>query len=158
MSDIPADTLARLSGGEWESANLMEWLATDMSELARTVASGMPRAPLRDSLCGAAEEMRGKGVTVRLQLIGGAIAQAVPDLASLEFEFLARHRSDLVRQWACYAANNSGLPLTLDRRLRETKRFAADPNMSVREAAWMAFRPHLALNLDVGIRLLEPLS
>jgi 3-methyladenine DNA glycosylase AlkC len=155
--DVPAEVLASLSTGADETVNLMEWLAADMSTLARAVA-GESSAPLRDALLEAADQMSGCGVTERLRLAGSAIVRGVPELAGPEFERLAAHRSDLVRQWACYAVNDAKLVRALADRLRDTSRFASDKNMSVREAAWMAFRPHLAQNLSFGLQLLEPLS
>ena len=44
--------------------------------------------------------------------------------------------------------------LTLEERLAGAQRFATDPNMGVREAAWMTFRPRLAMELKKGLRLL----
>jgi 3-methyladenine DNA glycosylase AlkC len=48
--------------------------------------------------------------------------------------------------------------MSLEERLIATERFAADHNMSVREVAWMAFRPHLALRLELGLQLLHRMS
>jgi 3-methyladenine DNA glycosylase AlkC len=45
--------------------------------------------------------------------------------------------------------------LPLAKRLDLARRFAADPHMAVREAAWDSFRPHLAKDLARGIRLLR---
>jgi 3-methyladenine DNA glycosylase AlkC len=99
--------------------------------------------------------MRGLGITDRLKVAGREIAAAVKSFEHAEFVSLAKHRSDLVRQWTCYAVNDPFIEIPLDSRLGLTQGFAMDSNMSVREAAWMAFRPHLALNLREGIRLLE---
>jgi 3-methyladenine DNA glycosylase AlkC len=158
MSDVPPDVLAELSRGTAQSANLMEWLATDMGALASVVAATVPCAKLTRSLRECSEAMLGLSITQRLQLAGRAVAQAIPALSGPEFEFLARHESDLVRQWACYAVNAAEAPLPLSARLSASLRFAADANMTVREAAWMSFRPHLARSLAEGLILLEPLS
>ena len=157
IAEVPAEVLAAISVGAAETVNLMEWLAADMSMLARAVASEFVPA-LREALFEAAEQVGGRGVTERLRLLGSAIARALPELAGPEFEKLALHRGDLVRQWACYAVNDPVASRSLSVRLTETLRFASDTNMSVRESAWMAFRSHLAQNLDAGLELLEPLS
>ncbi len=153
MADVPASVRALVEAGQSETVNLMEWLAADMSTLARSVAAECDPA-LAQALNVAAAKVVGIGVTGRLAVLGGAIAEAAQEGSS--FELIASHRSDIVRQWACYAANL--LPgLTLERRLAATLRFADDPNMSVRETAWMAFRPHLARDLDAGLPLLQKL-
>lgn len=138
--------------------NLMEWLAADMSALARAVSERLSSSTMRRSLSEAAAHMAGKGVTGRLRAAGGAIAAADPELSSPDVLALRSHRSDLVRQWACYAQNDPAAPMTFGARLEGTLPFADDPNMSVREAAWMAFRPHLAANLDEGLVALEARS
>lgn len=137
-----------------ESVNLMEWLRTDMSTLAVSVAKDAPA--LASALTEAAEKMRGLGVTGRLKIAGKSLAPVVQGNVAL-LEQLARHRSDIVRQWACYAVNDPGVQKPVARRLDETLRFADDSNMSVRETAWMAFRPHLPAQPEQMIRLLLPL-
>lgn len=157
MAEVPSDVRARLQAGSCETVNLMEWLAADMAALAKSIAAAVESPALSRALLDAAEQMPGVGVTKRLRAAGAAIAGSV-GACGRQFEALADHPSDLVRQWACYAANDGGVRLSLEERLDGTLRFAADRNMSVREAAWMAFRPHLASDLERGLGLLTPLS
>jgi 3-methyladenine DNA glycosylase AlkC len=157
MKDVPPEVLELLEAGEAETVNLMEWLAADMAKLARAVAAQQSSRALRSGLLACADEMAGLGVTGRLRRAGRAIALSCQP-HDAEFGPLREHKSDLVRQWACYAVNDSGLSLSLDRRLEETLPFAADRNMSVRETAWMAFRPHLAESLDVAMPRVEDLT
>jgi len=157
MSEVPAPVLEMLAAGTCESVNLMEWLAADMGRLALAVADEFGASEVAEALRVVAPQMTGLGVTQRLQIAGRAIAQST-GARGAEFEALAAHRSDLVRQWACYAANDNVIGASLDGRIAMTLRFATDPNMSVRETAWMAFRPHLATQLPEGIVALEPLS
>lgn len=138
--------------------NLMEWLAVDMSVLATTVGRDVQNKRLADALVAAGHELSGKGILTRLKIVGRALATATDRLDHPDFERLASHRSDIVRQWACYAVNEPVVPMSLEDRLHHTRRYAADTNMSVREAAWMAFRPHLAARLVDGLKLLEPLT
>jgi 3-methyladenine DNA glycosylase AlkC len=158
MCDVPAPVLAQLAAGAEETVNLMEWLATDMSALARAVAAGLSESRIRAALEQAADEMGGRGVTDRLRLAGDALAGADPHLSSADYALLRSHRSDLVRQWACYAISSPKRALSADDRLSATLSFAADANMSVREAAWMAFRPYVAAKLDWALSALEPLT
>lgn len=157
MADVPPLVLADLSAGRCETVNLMEWLATDMTVLARTVAAELRDEAVSEALRSASVLMPGLGVTQRLLIAGAAVARST-EISGPAFRRLAEHRSDIVRQWACYAVNDAGLALGLDVRLARTLEFAADPNMSVRETAWMAFRPHLAADIERGLMLLEPVS
>jgi 3-methyladenine DNA glycosylase AlkC len=158
IGEIPSSVLARLEAGEIETVNLMEWLATDMSALARNVAARARSGRLRSALEEAAAVMAGQGVIGRLKLAGRAIADTLPDFEGPDFTSLAEHASDLVRQWACYAVNHAAIRRSLAERLTLTLPFAADPNMSVREAAWMAFRPNILARVQEAIALLEPVS
>ena len=129
-----------------------------MPLLARTVADDFIRSPaLRSELFAAADYMTGRGVTDRLRAAGGAIVRGTA-FGSPEFTSLAEHKSDLVRQWACYAVNDSSLSLSVSQRLKATIPFAADRNMSVRETAWMAFRPHLAAEFETVLPMLTELA
>ena len=51
IADVPRPILAKLAAGEIESANLMEWLAADMSSLARNVAVQLTSDRLSSALC-----------------------------------------------------------------------------------------------------------
>ncbi len=156
--NVPQAVLAALAKGETETANLMEWLAADMPALARTVANQSRSRLLQAALLDAADQMTELGVLERLKLAGRAIAKAAKDLENRTFLALCGHRSDLVRQWACYAVNSEESRLSRSERFAWTLRFAADTNMSVREAAWMAYRPHLQRELTPVLRLLERAS
>ncbi len=157
-TDVPNDVLIALAQGKTESANLMEWLAADMAVLARTVADQSKSKLLRAALHDAATRMPELGVLRRLDLAGRAIAKVIKDFENRAFRVLVEHRSDLVRQWACYAVNSEHSPLSRNERFQWTLHFAADPNMSVREAAWMAYRPQLQRQLTPILRLLEGAS
>jgi 3-methyladenine DNA glycosylase AlkC len=158
LSDVPQSVLEALAAGTVETVNLMEWLAADMAALARSVSHQVNGGPLRDALQRAAGQIERLSITARLNVIGRAIGGALPDPQGEDFQFLASHPSDLVRQWACYAVNDSHVTRLLRERLTLTLPFAADRSMSVREVAWMAFRPHLLASLEAAIALLEPVT
>ena len=158
IRDVPLPVLKALAAGTIETVNLMEWLAADMGALARCVSNQVRGPSLRNALGEVADQVGDLSITARLATIGGAIAGAAPDLSDPDLKFLAGHPSDLVRQWACYAVNDSQIRLSRADRLRLTLPFAADRNMTVREAAWMAFRPHILPCVDQAVALLEPLT
>jgi len=138
-SEIPGDVLSALNRGEIETANLVECLAIDMEALARAVVP---------EVAGVARELGGEGVMARTRGIGEAL-RGHPELKRL-----ARHRSDTVRAWACYALV-AAPRLSLASRLSRALPFAVDPHKSVRETAWSAARPRMAAELDAAIRLLR---
>jgi 3-methyladenine DNA glycosylase AlkC len=150
--------LRLLAEGQTETVNLMEWLAADMPSLARNVAGQVTSPRLQTALVAASEGMTDRGVTARLSIAGKAIAASVDAFEDRHFAALANHPSDIVRQWACYAVNDDYREVSLERRLADTMPFAADRNMSVREAAWMAFRPYVAPSLGKVLLLLVPVA
>jgi 3-methyladenine DNA glycosylase AlkC len=156
LADVPPSVLLELSSGRCETRNLMEWLAADMPRLCLTLAQTVD-AVSAEAWAGVAVEMRGLGVLGRLKIAGRTIAR-LTGAEGISYEVYSQHCSDIVRQWACYAVNDAGLALTLAEKLDRTRPYAADQNMSVREAAWMAFRPHVSSALHQAIQLLEPLS
>lgn len=158
MQDVEAAVLALLASGETESVNLMEWLAADMSALAANVARKLPAGPLAKALAAVSPSLAGETVTKRLTMLGKAISASGVSMEDGHFVLLAKHRSDLVRQWACYAVNERFGETALDVHLERNKPFAADPNMSVREVAWMAFRPRLQRQLSAGLEQLAALA
>jgi len=154
MSSVPATVLRELSKGSVETVNLMEWLAADMGKLAQAVARETSDLTLKAALKKAAVVAKHLGVVARMRAFGSAIASS-SNLDGSHFRRLAEHRSDLVRQWACYAVNDPFLNMAIGDRLERTLPFATDTNMSVREAAWMAFRPHLEASFNDALRRLE---
>src|ERR1700730_12357564 len=155
---VPPSVLAQIAAGEIETVNLMEWLAADMSALARNIAVQAGSERVRFALEEAAAAMADQRITRRLLLGGRALAGSVPDIGGSEFRFFAEHKSDLVRQWACYAVNEPEISRSIAERLSLTLPFAADRNMSVREAAWMAFRPYIVPRVQDVVAMLEPVS
>lgn len=133
-------------------------MATDMANLARNVGEEAPCRALKLALLRAAEEAEGCGILARLAVFGRAVSASVAELDETAFSWVASHASDVVRQWGVYAVNDATRTLALYERLNLTLRFAADHHMSVRECAWMAFRPHLAASLPQALALLEPAS
>jgi 3-methyladenine DNA glycosylase AlkC len=133
-------------------------MATDMAALARAVARETSSQRLAKALKRAADQMHGRGILDRLALCGRAVSSSVKNFDSASFLALCAHRSDVVRQWGAYAVNEPSCELSLARRLALTRPFAADRHMSVRECAWMAFRPHLSLQLRRGLKALEEIS
>ena len=148
--------LRALNQGRRETASLAEWLAVDMLPLLQIVTSQLLPNQSR-SLMKEARELGSLGITKRLEGIGRILHEVFADRSGrIELrKTIGSHVSDVVRQWAVYMVA-ADCRLELDARLRALRTFAADRNMSVRECAWMAFRPFLIPDLEAGISLLKP--
>jgi len=156
LKNIPAERVRALSSGLIETGHLLEWLSVDMQVLLEVVRHQLDiREEVPPIISG--NQFNELGVTRRLKAIGSYLRSAGCLVGRKRFERLAQHGSDVVRQWAAYILMASP-EITLADRLQSTHRFAGDSNMSVREVAWMTFRPYLADNLDEGLRLLEPMA
>lgn len=129
-------------------------MGVNTAQLVEVVASELPSGALRDALAAVAVKLSGYGILERLAKVSSAITAVVADLDNPSFLAIAHHRSDAVRQWATYSVNDPRRSMSLRDRLKLTLSFAADPHMSVRECAWMAFRPFLMSHLEEGLELL----
>jgi len=146
-ADIPADVLAALTRGEIASANLVELLALDQSQLLRRVFPDLLPQALQalDAACQL-------GILKRMTAIGALLWA---ELGELAFARCQAHSADTVRGWACFMVGaQSGLDLSA--RLAAIRPFADDAHFGVREWGWMAVRPHLARELTAAITQLVP--
>jgi 3-methyladenine DNA glycosylase AlkC len=141
---IPAEVLAQLHAGTLETANLVEGLAIDFAELLRAVE------PALEALAGTIDATA--GITARMRQVGeGLLAHG--GLALLER--LAVHPADTVRGWVAYGYAALPDPTFADR-LRRIRPLADDPHFGVREWAWLALRPALALEPLQALSALVP--
>ena len=147
-ADIPAHVLAGLNSGTMESATLAEGLAVDYAALLAAAVPDMSPAALAEMAAAA-----GYGITRRMKLAAGLLLShggtaLVPRLSS--------HPSDTVRGFACFIVGLAQ-DFTASERLAAIRSLADDPHFGVREWAWLAIRPHLALDVRHWITFLEPL-
>lgn len=141
-ADIPADVLHALSRGELQSATLAEGLALDQARLLRTVFPDLPAHALQ-----AADAACQLGILKRMAAIGNILLDT---LGSTGLASCLTHPADTVRGWACFMVGaQPDQPLA--ERLAAIQPLADDAHFGVREWAWMAIRPHLALQLETAI-------
>jgi 3-methyladenine DNA glycosylase AlkC len=153
---IPAEVLEALNEGRVPTVNLNEFLALDLSRLARNVAGhiGLEASAerLQDTLAmlGAFKPIR-RHHHVALALYDLTAARGDRDRVA---HALATHPSDIARSWAAQWITYSGL--SLPAKLMAVRRFAADPHFGVREMAWMALRDEVVREPDAAVALLRP--
>ncbi len=160
QSEIPPKIRAALNRGELETANLVEFLAVDQVKLFQAVRPQLGLNPAAErSIAAAIRRLATAGVMQRLVETGRALFEALPEESEREavYTILATHTSDTLRNWAAYmdAANPQ---LTFAQRLRRARRFAIDPNMGVREVAWMSVRLPAPEAIVDQIERLHPLA
>jgi 3-methyladenine DNA glycosylase AlkC len=142
-SDVPADVRAALNAGRVESRTLAETLIIDFRALLRAVAPDAPPALVRTIDPEA-------GIIARMQQASAAMQRAHGEAAA---GMAMTHVSDTVRGWAAFIlAARADVPLA--ERLAEVRPLADDANSGVREWAWLAMRPHIAVSLPEAFALL----
>ncbi len=158
-SGVPKEVRALLDLGLIETVNLAEWLVVDQESLARNVFQKENWRFLLQPL----EEFLGllkiKTAPKKMEVLGMVLGQGFPTKAQFEnaLRRLKEHRSDIIRSWACFMiGKRSGL--SIQESLKRIKPLAADKNMSVREAAWLAIRPRIITQLGESLRLLMGFS
>ena len=152
---IPDEVLQALNAGAIPSANLNEFLAIDLRQLAPAVAHAIGLDPrherLQDTLAmlGSFKPMKRHGLIAHA-LYDMTAQSANPDAVA---QMLVTHPSDVARCWASDWVRWSGWPLA--RQLQAQARLAADPHFGVREMAWAAVRDEVIGELDVALDLLQ---
>lgn len=159
VADVPADVIDAIHRGERSTSNLVEALAIDPFVVVKLFLARVDRHDLFPRI----EEARNARPVTTLPagvlLIGAAFA-SLRESERFDDAFLAllaRDRSDVVRSFACFALANRE-DQTFAKKLKAIEPLAADEHFGVREFAWMAVRPHVARDLEAGIRELTKRS
>ncbi|MBG9943376.1 DNA alkylation repair protein [Brevibacillus formosus] len=156
---IPDNVLALLHAGELESVNLTEWQAVNHIHLVRIVLPHVTLGAYVPQLVGQLEETGSTSGMKAIRLIGQELLAILhksgePTATAPVFLSLANHKSDSVRCWSAYIIGLDNT-LSLEEKLAQIKKFAADHHFGVREIAWMAIRDSLLHDLNHSIQLLS---
>jgi 3-methyladenine DNA glycosylase AlkC len=155
LDAIPKTVLRALNTGQEEPRTLAEWLAIDVVQLLGSVLPGVGLGDHTDVVLQVARNQDRKGPMERHRAIGDILFQVTrhsPETSRV-FEALATHPSGMVREWAALMVA-ADPHLAIEERIARARTFAVDPSMSVREIAWMSYRPYLAQNLAPALRVL----
>ena len=158
-SGVPNEVRALLDLGLIETVNLAEWLVVDQESLARNLFQkenwGFLLQPLEESF----GLLKIKTAPKKMEVLGMVLAEGFPTKPQFEHALrsLKGHRSDVVRSWACFMIGKRS-ELSIKESLKRIQPLAADGNMSVREAAWLAIRPRIITQLEESLRLLMGFS
>ena len=158
-SGVPKEVLSLLDLGLIETVNLAEWLVVDQESLARNLFQNENWRFLLQPLAESFGLLKIKTAPKKIEVLGMVLAQGF--LTKAQFENALRrlkdHHSDIVRSWACFMIGKRS-ELSLKESLKRIQPLAADKNMSVREAAWLAIRPRIITQLGESLRLLMGFS
>lgn len=158
-SGVPKEVRNLLDLGVIETVNLAEWLVVDQESLARNLFQNENWGFLLQPLAESFGLMKIKTAPKKMEVLGMVLAQGFSAKVQFEnaLEKLKAHRSDIVRSWACFMIGMRS-KLSLKESLKRIAPLAADKNMSVREAAWLAIRPKIVMQLGEALRLLMEFS
>lgn len=155
-ASVPPAVLVLLNKGRIETANLCEWLVTDQLALAETVFARLGWKKLVPPLRSRFAETQPATAPKKLECIGRFLAESFPAKpdAKKAVSLLLGETSDIARSWGAYLIG-SGSVFTLREKFRLMRPFAADPNMSVREIAWLSMRGDVIVNLTESLAILR---
>lgn len=154
LADIPKEIKERLDKGEIASANLTEWLAVDHAVLLKNVLTNLKSEKYIDNCLKALDNLKQKSTMQCITAIGKTLLiETAKDNNNQLFDLLSEHTSDSVRCWAAYFV---GLDekLSVEQKLNNIRRFAADQHFGVREIAWMSLRQSIDDHLEEAIGIL----
>jgi len=158
MKAIPADILEQLNRGSMETANLVEWLATDQRLLLENLLSETKRQGYLEPILTHIASLKKQTVNTIQAAIGISLRTLAEKYQDREFlEMLSSHRSDMVRGWAAYGVGRDE-SLSIEQKLAQIQRFSADQHFGVREISWMAVRPAVDKALEKSLEILSDWS
>jgi 3-methyladenine DNA glycosylase AlkC len=155
ISEIPPAVLRQLEAGQLETVNLVEFLAVDQRQLLAVALKDIGKVALADAILAAVARASRATAMQHVIVIGQELGRHLTPAASPRSAWgkLARHRSDIVRSWAAFAAIADG-DRHFSGHLANIRPFAADLHFGVREVAWLALRPQIERQLTEAIGLL----
>jgi 3-methyladenine DNA glycosylase AlkC len=154
---VPKDVLKLLNEGRLETVNLSEWLVVDQAALARKVLPQFGWDDLVQPTVAAMAALKTPTAPKKLAAVGVALSSHFAAQADCltALDKLCAHTSDVVRSWGAFMLGQHPA-LGLPAKLKHMRRLAADPNMGVREGAWMAVRESLMADLPAAWACLAP--
>jgi 3-methyladenine DNA glycosylase AlkC len=153
--DIPPAVQAQLNAGLIESANLVEWLAVDQKILLHNLLVEHHKLQYLNPILTRIDHLKKQTVNTINEAIGHGIFEQIEANHDVNlFHKIAQHPSDTVRCWASYMIARNPT-LSLSDMFEQIQLFAADSHFGVREIAWLAMRPQLAINLMESLAILK---
>lgn len=140
--DVPELRVNELNRGVAETSTLIECFSVDFATLMKIA---LPE--IGGSAIEILENAREEGILKRMRLAGGLILDR---LGVGALPKLMNHPSDSVRGWACFLIGAREYAEAMDL-LSAIRPLADDHHFGVREWAWIAVRPHLAIDIEAYI-------
>ncbi len=150
MIEVPGNVKQALSSGWVATKNLTEWHATDRQKLLETVCLQLNF----DSTEIWTGELLKYSALKQSIAIGQWLSYRIK-VGDENWQFLAGHASDVVREWAAIVVGQMK-DTTFARKLAWIKQFAEDSHSGLREIAWLTLRSDVILSPENAIKSLVP--
>ncbi|MCI5056659.1 MAG: DNA alkylation repair protein [Flavobacteriales bacterium] len=151
IDDIPQNVLELLNTGKIETVNLTEWLAVDQVLLLKNALAELNQSSWFEDIRNQVYAQKKISSNNNTKTIGLRLSE-LANRSTLDV--LAKHQSDIVRSWACWAILHQ--QETLNSLISEIKTFAADHHFGLREVVIFASKERLAEDLVKSVQLLSP--
>lgn len=152
FADLDQEVIEYLNKGLIETANLMEWLATDQLALLKLVLKEINREDWFEVFYEAVNAQKKPSANSNTKVIGQTFATLTQDRQIIDH--LKKHTSDIPRCWATYASALIGVK-DVSELLKNIKPYAADTHFGVREVAIFAVKDFLIEDLDKATNILS---
>lgn len=155
FKDLDTNILEQLNNGEIASVNLTEWLAVDQKILIETFLIQQNREQYLSPILSEISKLKKQSTNSLNETIGLTLLSLAKENNDNElFQLLTNHVSDTVRCWATYTIGRD-TTLSIQQKLSQIQKLAADKHFGVREIAWMAVRLDIIDNLTESISILK---
>jgi len=153
--EVPEEVKTLLNQGKIETKNLVEVLVIDQEKLLKNVLTDLKFEQYIKPCVNEINSLKKKTLPQYTTTIGITLfKQSKENNDSNLFEHLSKHKSDIVRSWACFFIGFDD-ELTLIEKFEAIKPFANDEHTTVREEAWGVMRESIRENLKESIAILS---
>jgi len=153
--EVPKEVKNLLNQGKIETVNLVELLVIDQEELLKNVLKDLKSEKYFESCENEINNLEKKTLPQYMSIIGKTLFnESKKHKDEKLFKDLSKHKSDLVRAWACFFIGFND-ELTLAEKFEAIKPFAIDEHTTVREEAWGVMRESISDNLKESIAILS---
>jgi len=153
FANLDAEVIEYLNRGEVETANFIEWLATDQLVLLKRIVTTLDKVAWYDVFYEAVNAQKKPTANSNTKVIGQTLGQLTQDKEVLSY--MANHVSDIPRCWAAFASIMTDDIASTTEVLKKIEPFAADTHFGVREVAIFATKDFLIADIDTAISVLS---
>ncbi len=151
FKDLNPEVIEYLNAGKIQTANLMEWLATDQLILLKNVLAEMNKMDWFEEFESPVLMQKKRSANSDVKIIGQTFG--ILSRESVLYEKLRSHTSDVVRSWSCWG--ESLHYDTINSLMTTMRSYAADAHFGVREVVIFASKERMNEDLQTSINILS---